>query len=604
MDESLTETSPDAPSVPGATSTRPAPAHFGAASRHAPRRVEPDDEPRRRRRWILPLLVLPAVVAGLVVVAWAVDTSLGGVPRNVRLADTDIGGLSEAELATRVADLAATFEDTPVQLVTEDASYDTTARDIGLMVDAERTAEEALDVDGKGFVVGRPVGWLTSFVTPREASLVVRVSDERVAATTLALEGDARTPPVEPTIELDEGTFRVVPGEDGIGLDPREVAELLVRAAEETGPGETITVRVERGPIPPLGNVEEARAAASDAEDLVDEPLEVETPGGARTIEPEVLRTWAALASRPNGSVVAVLDPARVAEGLRTAFADIEGHPVDARFTLDGGRPVIIPDRPGTVCCADGSADVIEATLRDGGRRVALELTEGPARFTAADAQAWGITQAVGGNHAWRSGAPTTAGPGFTTYHSAGGNRVQNIHRIADLVRGAVIPPGGSFSVNDHVGKRTAEKGFLPAGAIRDGEHVDEIGGGVSQFATTTFNAAYFAGLDIVESQAHSEYFDRYPRGREATMGFPAPDLVIANDTPYGVLIWTSYTDTSLTVTLYSSPHATAEQTGISEASSGRCRVVTTTRTRTYPDGHTEEDKFRATYRPGAGQSC
>ena len=179
-----------------------------------------------------------------------------------------------------------------------------------------------------------------------------------------------------------------------------------------------------------------------------------------------------------------------------------------------------------------------------------------------------------------------------------------NIHRIADLVRGAVVPPGGSFSINDFVGKRTAANGFVPAGAIANGEHVDEIGGGISQFATTTFNAAYFAGLDIDDYQAHSEYFDRYPRGREATMGYPAPDLKFTNNTPYGILIWTSYTDTSLTVTMYSTPYATAEQTGISEGTDGRCRTVTTTRTRTFPDGHTESDKFRARYRPGPGQGC
>jgi hypothetical protein len=70
---------------------------------------------------------------------------------------------------------------------------------------------------------------------------------------------------------------------------------------------------------------------------------------------------------------------------------------------------------------------------------VTLDLVEGPARFTTADAKAWGITQAVGGSNAWRDGAPTTAGPGFTTYHSASGARVINIHRIADLVRGAVV---------------------------------------------------------------------------------------------------------------------------------------------------------------------
>jgi vancomycin resistance protein YoaR len=175
---------------------------------------------------------------------------------------------------------------------------------------------------------------------------------------------------------------------------------------------------------------------------------------------------------------------------------------------------------------------------------------------------------------------------------------------MADLVRGAVIPPGGAFSINDHVGERTAEKGFVGAGAIRDGLHVTEIGGGVSQFATTLFNAAYFAGLQIDSSQAHSEYFDRYPRGREATMGFPAPDLAFTNNTPYGIMIWTSYTQSSLTVTLYSTPYGTAEQTASVDGTAGRCTTVTTTRTTTYPDGHQEQDKFTARYRPSGSTTC
>jgi vancomycin resistance protein YoaR len=133
---------------------------------------------------------------------------------------------------------------------------------------------------------------------------------------------------------------------------------------------------------------------------------------------------------------------------------------------------------------------------------------------------------------------------------------------------------------------------------------VPEVGGGVSQFATTTFNAAYFAGLDIPTYQAHTESFTRYPPGREATMGHPNPDLRIRNNTPYGILIWTSYTSSSVTVTLYSTPYATGEQTGISTSMNGNCQVVTTTRTRTFPDGHTENDTFRAQYRPGEGQFC
>jgi vancomycin resistance protein YoaR len=87
-------------------------------------------------------------------------------------------------------------------------------------------------------------------------------------------------------------------------------------------------------------------------------------------------------------------------------------------------------------------------------------------------------------------------------------------------------------------------------------------------------------------------------------MGYPSPDLKWVNDTPYGIMVWTSYTDTSLTVTLYSTPYGQGEQTNKSESMSDQCRVVTTTRTITFPDGHKANDTFKATYRPAAGVGC
>jgi vancomycin resistance protein YoaR len=87
---------------------------------------------------------------------------------------------------------------------------------------------------------------------------------------------------------------------------------------------------------------------------------------------------------------------------------------------------------------------------------------------------------------------------------------------------------------------------------ISDGDFVDSVGGGVSQFATTLFNAVFFAGLKDVEHHPHSYYISRYPAGREATVSHPWPDLKFTNDSPYGVLIDTSYTGTSITVSFWS----------------------------------------------------
>ena len=66
-------------------------------------------------------------------------------------------------------------------------------------------------------------------------------------------------------------------------------------------------------------------------------------------------------------------------------------------------------------------------------------------------------------------------------------------------------------------------------------------------------------------------YLDRYPYGREATLGCPEPDQKIKNNTPYGILIWTSYTGTSVTVTLYSTQYAYGEQTGQTNGAVGAC---------------------------------
>lgn len=591
------EPSTDAPLAGEGEPTAPA-AHYASD--------EEAETDRPRRRWLLPVVLVPLVLLVILVIAWAVDTSSGEVARNVRLASVDIGGLTEDELTGRVGDVAADFAGTPVELAVDDTVYETTAGEIGLIVDEDQTTASALEVGEPSFLLARPLAWAASLVTDRQAPLRLRVNAELVASKVVELEGDDRTPPTEPTVELVDGAFSVVVGEDGTGLDPAEVARRLPGAAEAAVADGDRAIRVElaTGPIPPLGSAADARQAASDAESLVSDPVEVNTPGGTRSIGSDQLRSWVRLASDPDGTVVVTFDEAAAAATLRSAFADIDGHPVDASFTLENGVPVIRADSPGKVCCGVGAAATILTSLMGGTRSVELSLVDGPASFTAADAEAYGIKEPVGGNNAWRSGAPTTAGPGFTTYHDPTGARIINIHRIADLVRGAVIAPGASFSINDYVGQRTAEKGFVEAGAIANGEHVTQIGGGVSQFATTTFNAAYFAGLQIDASQAHSEYFDRYPRGREATMGYPAPDLKFTNDTPYGILIWTSYTQSSLTVTLYSTPFATAEQTGISEGTSGRCTTVSTTRTRTFPDGRKVDDKFSARYRPSGLASC
>ncbi|MFG1957372.1 VanW family protein [Nonomuraea sp. NPDC049028] len=140
----------------------------------------------------------------------------------------------------------------------------------------------------------------------------------------------------------------------------------------------------------------------------------------------------------------------------------------------------------------------------------------------------------------------------FTTRHPCCAPRVTNIHRIADIVDGYVVKPGETFSLNGLVGKRDKARGFVEAPMILNNRFVNDVGGGVSQFATTMFNAVFFGGFQDVQHTPHQYYISRYPAGRESTVSFPQPDFRWRNDSPYGVLIKTSYTGTSITVQFWS----------------------------------------------------
>jgi vancomycin resistance protein YoaR len=117
-----------------------------------------------------------------------------------------------------------------------------------------------------------------------------------------------------------------------------------------------------------------------------------------------------------------------------------------------------------------------------------------------------------------------------------------NIGTAARRINGTLLKPNEMFSLNKIVGERTKANGFTEGNIINGGKFVLDLGGGVSQSATTTFNAAFFAGLKDVEHKAHSVYINRYPVGREATVAWPSVDLKFLNDSGHGILVQTIFT--------------------------------------------------------------
>jgi vancomycin resistance protein YoaR len=140
----------------------------------------------------------------------------------------------------------------------------------------------------------------------------------------------------------------------------------------------------------------------------------------------------------------------------------------------------------------------------------------------------------------------------FTTQYASGVEaRNNNIHIAADALNDSICKAGETWSFLALSGETTPDKGYQDAGAIISGEYSDAIGGGICQVATTVFNAVYDAGYPIEKRYNHSLYIASYPEGRDAAIAYPDMDLVWRNDTESDVLLVMTYTNASVTATLY-----------------------------------------------------
>jgi vancomycin resistance protein YoaR len=393
-------------------------------------------------------------------------------------------------------------------------------------------------------------------------------------------------------IAHDGSVFAVVPSSPGQVPDIEALARIIAASAE----GGVDTVEVPFTPSPAALTNEEAQVYADELNDRIAGGITVSI-GGEKSNLPESVLGPATTVSYRNGDWDVSVNYDRIDAELARMFPGVGQEGGEASFTVQVGETsedpstvVIVPGAPRTICCSAASVRRIEQALTTDLEVATLLFKNVDSERGTEWAKSLGIDELVGS---------------FTTSYTAGQNRVINIRRIAELTQGFILDPGGTFSLNEYVGRRTTENGFVPAGTIVNGHLVDSVGGGISQFATTIFNASFFAGLEFEKYQSHSIYFSRYPYGREATISWPAPELEITNPSPYAVLIWPTSTETSVTVDLYSTKWVDVEQTGQSQGAIGAaCTRVTTQRTRTFVDDETEEiDTVFATYRP-EGIAC
>ena len=207
----------------------------------------------------------------------------------------------------------------------------------------------------------------------------------------------------------------------------------------------------------------------------------------------------------------------------------------NADISFDGGSKVVTPHSDGVLINWEETfAGLNDRIIGKEAKDFDAVYVDEPATFTTEMAESATFDQVVG--------EFTTGG-----YSDASG---VNITKVAQIVNGALVAPGDTFSLNNYTGPRGAAQGFVESGIILNGRADKAVGGGISQFATTLYNAAYFAGFEDISHTPHSYYISRYPAGREATVFEGQIDLVFKNNSPYPVRIVSSAGGGEVTVKL------------------------------------------------------
>ncbi|WP_280339187.1 VanW family protein [Nocardia neocaledoniensis] len=464
--------------------------------------------------------------------AYLADLALssGEVPRGVVVAGVDVGGMDKAEADNLLREQLGPKAERPLPVR------------IGDVRDTMVPAEAGLQVDWNGTwaAVGdqpmNPVRRLISLFGTRDVPVVSTVDAAALDRQVADFQAHDN-PTVEGTVRFENGTPVAVPPVPGRVLDTATARATII---DRWAASSELELPVIAAPV--AVRTEAVQAALRDiATPAVAAPITVagkdaEGKDVQAVLSPEQIAGVLGFVPDGNGGLAPKIDDAAAVAALAPQLAASEVEPKDATFTVGAGKPTVVPAVVGNKIDWPKTLEKLPALLTQPGDRTAEAVYQRvEPKLTTEAANGLGINEMIGE---------------FTTGGFSGPSGV-NIRTVAAKVNGAVVKPGETFSLNEFTGPRTAAEGYVESGIIDKGRPSTAVGGGISQFATTLYNASYFAGMEDAGHTEHSYYISRYPAAREATVFDGAIDLAFRNTAATGVYIQTVATGSDITVRLW-----------------------------------------------------
>ena len=450
------------------------------------------------------------------------------VPRGTTVNGIAIGGFERDAAIETVRTEVARPAAEPLEFEIDGETLIVKPRQAGVWVNAQQTVEPLLHTSWN------PLERFFGIGGGKEVPAVIVVEDDKLERQMGAFDRLVATTPQESSLSVSGTQVDFVAGRQGRTVDASAARTAIVESILEPRRVQELPVIIEE----PSVTVANADAANTFAQAAVSGPVTV-VVGQAITEIPADVIGDALTFNAEGGDYIATLDGAPLYASIADKL-EIAEEPQDARFKVrKNGTLRIIPSRAGggisDADIAEQVFSVLDQDISSGGTREVI-VPEGQREpdFTTADAEALGIKDKLSS---------------FTQKFNYAPYRVTNIGQAAEYVDGTILMPGDTFSMNDTIKERTEENGYTEGTIIGPGGVFEEaLGGGVSAATTAVWTAAFFAGMERVDTRAHSVYISRYQPGLEATVAWGIFDMKFRNDSPYPVLITTKMTNSSMTV--------------------------------------------------------
>ncbi len=457
---------------------------------------------------IAPNVVKPAIDATL---------AFGASGRPEIVPDVTGTRLNYSATESLLADRILTFARDPVPMVTEDDPAAVTAASLApSLPEADAAVDAPLILSFEDAVWHIPSDNLRPLLGVDPATSNLRVDRRPLHTLVAGLATEIDRDAVDASITVDDnGRLAVVPAISAARVD---VAASVAVIAEGLLAGEDeIALVVDETPAKISDDM--AAAAVERGEDLLDPGITLTWEGGEGKLDRGDLLRALTIRSRPGAEEPFLfgLDPDLVRESLDRYALEFDIPVQDARWRIiDGKIQLAVHESKGRELDLDRGVASVVAAFLDQETKVQLGVRTLTPRWTAKDGSAITLGDDI-------------LGEGGTWYGDSSDARRQNVELASSYLNGWLVPPDGTFSYADSVGLITEENGFITGlGIVDDGRGgfttAPVVGGGICQVSTTLYQAAFWAGLPILERHQHPYYLRTYG---EAATGLPGLDAMV-----------------------------------------------------------------------------